>query len=141
MSESIVAGALLRGGRVLLVHRRPDRLHFPDVWDLPGGHVEPGEDPPVALVRELSEELGVRAVVTGEAELHIEHRPGEEDGMRLDVWRVTAWKGEPANRAEDEHDDLRWVGPEGRPLGGLAHAELWPFLLDLLRSDAPSTRP
>jgi 8-oxo-dGTP pyrophosphatase MutT (NUDIX family) len=29
------------------------------VWDLPGGHVLPGEESAEALVRELTEELGV----------------------------------------------------------------------------------
>jgi len=28
-------------------------------WELPGGHVEPGEDPEVALMRELKEETGL----------------------------------------------------------------------------------
>lgn len=56
----VVAGVLRRNGRLLLFHRRPDRTHYPDVWDLPGGHVEVGESTIDALVRELAEELGVR---------------------------------------------------------------------------------
>ena len=33
----VVVGALVRDGRVLLGHRRPDKRAYPDVWDLPGG--------------------------------------------------------------------------------------------------------
>jgi 8-oxo-dGTP pyrophosphatase MutT (NUDIX family) len=50
-----VAGAVLRDGDdLLLEHRRGTQ-----VWDTPGGKLEPGESPAGAMVRELREELGV----------------------------------------------------------------------------------
>ena len=58
--REVVAGLLVRDGRVLLCHRFAGRQWFPDVWDLPGGHVECGEPPINALARELEEELGIR---------------------------------------------------------------------------------
>ena len=42
----VVVGALVRDGRVLLVHRRPDKWAHPDVWDLAGGVMEAGESEP-----------------------------------------------------------------------------------------------
>ncbi|GID92165.1 NUDIX hydrolase [Amorphoplanes digitatis] len=60
MPKARIVTALLRdGNRVLLCHRSPQRRWYPDVWDLPGGHVEPGEPPGAALARELREELVV----------------------------------------------------------------------------------
>ena len=50
----VVAGLLRRRGRALLVHRSPQRLWYPDVWDLPGGHVLSGEPPRRASEEELS---------------------------------------------------------------------------------------
>lgn len=45
-----------RGDRILLVkHRFPDRSFY----ILPGGGVEPGEDPEVTVIRELKEECGL----------------------------------------------------------------------------------
>jgi 8-oxo-dGTP pyrophosphatase MutT (NUDIX family) len=41
--HEVVVGALVRDGRVLLVHRRPTKQVNPDAWDLPGGVVEAGE--------------------------------------------------------------------------------------------------
>ncbi|MDN4174232.1 NUDIX domain-containing protein [Nocardioides sp. SOB77] len=54
-----MVGALVRGGRVLPVHRRKDKRASRDVWDLPGGVVVTGESEMAALARELDEELGV----------------------------------------------------------------------------------
>jgi 8-oxo-dGTP diphosphatase len=59
--REIVNAALVREGRVLLVHRSPSRHVYPDVWDLPGGHVETGETELAALAREMHEELGIYA--------------------------------------------------------------------------------
>lgn len=42
-----------QGGRVLFVEH-PSRG-----WEIPGGHLEPGESPEVALLRELMEETGL----------------------------------------------------------------------------------
>jgi 8-oxo-dGTP pyrophosphatase MutT (NUDIX family) len=58
--HEVVVGVLILEGRVLLVHRRPEKHANPDVWDLPGGLVEAGESELDALARELHEELGVK---------------------------------------------------------------------------------
>ena len=57
--HTVVVAALVREGRVLLVHRSPNRRAYPGVWDLPGGHIETGESELTALTREMREELGV----------------------------------------------------------------------------------
>jgi len=133
----VVAGALVRNGRVLLAHRSPGRRWYPDVWDLPGGHVEPGETSRQALVRELREELGVEV---GESARVAELVVGDgDDGLRLTVHRVDRWDGDPVNRAPDEHDELRWCA--AAELGGLAlaHDGYRPLLTGLL--DGPAGEP
>jgi len=47
------------GPKVLLVKRGPTAPWAPNLWGLPGGHIEPGETPAAAVVRELSEEVGI----------------------------------------------------------------------------------
>ena len=57
-ARKLVVAALVReGGRILLSRRRADQA-MPNLWEFPGGKVEPGEHPEAALVREVREELG-----------------------------------------------------------------------------------
>jgi len=127
----VVAAVLRRGGRVLLAHRSPGRAFYPDVWDVPGGHVEPGEDPRRALARELGEELGVVASVVGEPA----QRLLAED-LVMDVWVVEDWTGEVANRAPDEHDDLAWCDAADLEARELAHPHLAALLREVLAGRA-----
>ena len=61
-----MVAALVRdaAGRILLSQRRADQS-LPLCWEFPGGKVEPGEAPEVALVREIGEELGCEVKVGG----------------------------------------------------------------------------
>jgi 8-oxo-dGTP pyrophosphatase MutT (NUDIX family) len=113
---NLVAAALVRGRRVLLGHRAATRCWYPDVWDLPGGHVLPGEEPGAALVRELDEELGI--TVDEPRSLPIEI---SRDDMVMRIWVIDRWVGTVRNAAPDEHDELGWFALAD--IGGLALAD------------------
>lgn len=109
----VVVGVLVRQGRVLLAHRRPDKRAFPDVWDLPGGVVEPGEAEPDALARELREELGVR-IAPATRLCRVVVGPDDEPA-HLSAWLVGEWEGTPTNAAPEEHVDIGWFPAEDLP--------------------------
>jgi 8-oxo-dGTP diphosphatase len=113
--HDVVAALLCRADEVLLCHRSPDRKWFPNVWDFPGGHVEPGESPEDALGREIEEELGVVIARPVDGPLAM----FETDELRVRIWLVREWTGEPHNAQLDEHDEIGWFG-----FGEARHLEL-----------------
>ncbi|TDC61609.1 NUDIX domain-containing protein [Micromonospora sp. KC207] len=120
----VVAGALVANGAVLLVHRRPTKRAYPDVWDLPGGQVEAGESELQALAREMHEELGVHIVAESASRLGVLHTSIGGDAVHVGVWQIGDWVGSPTNRAPDEHDDIGWVGISELGSLPLAHGVL-----------------
>jgi 8-oxo-dGTP diphosphatase len=91
----VIAGAVLAGGRLLLVSKRSG----PGVWFLPGGKPEPGEPPLACLRRELREELGV-GVARAEPFVEVRERAALEDvPMHMTVFLVDV-VGAPAPAAE-----------------------------------------
>jgi ADP-ribose pyrophosphatase YjhB (NUDIX family) len=99
-----------RGDEVLLVRHTYGRR---DRWDIPGGFVRPGEDPAVALARELFEELGVEPVGTvAIAELAARSDRKRE---RLFVFAAQVAAGFEPRPSEAEIAAVRWVRHDALP--------------------------
>lgn len=76
---------IVRDGSILL-SRLAARVTKEELWTLPGGGLDHGEDPRDAVVREVYEETGLRAVVGDDARLYSAHLPGVwRDGRRVDA--------------------------------------------------------
>ncbi len=97
----VVAGVLFEGDTVLLTQRKAGS-HLAGHWELPGGKIEPREDPRAALARELREELGVEVVVG--APLEITSHAYPEKHVLLLFFEVTLAQGSPRPAAIDVAD-------------------------------------
>ncbi len=106
----VVAAALERRGR-LLAARRTRPASLAGRWELPGGKVEPGEDPAAALVRELREELAVDTVVVGRVHGPLDGDWPLDPTSVLRVLRVRVERGDPDPDPAVAHDEVRWLSP------------------------------
>lgn len=76
---------ILRDGEILLSRLSP-AITREELWTLPGGGLDHGEDPRDAVVREVHEETGLDAVVGETARVYSAHLPGVwRDGARVDA--------------------------------------------------------
>jgi len=103
----VAVGIVADADGAILITRRPDRVHQGGLWEFPGGKVETGETVDAALGRELHEELGI-VIQSAEPLLEVWHSYPEKTVV-LEVWRVTAYLGEPHGR---EGQPLLWILPE-----------------------------
>lgn len=105
-------------------------------WDLPGGHVGQNELPNNAVRRELDEELGIQVEAGDALELQTLTLTGD---LTISTWLVTRWAGEVANRALDEHDQLRWFTLADMAAVNLAAPEIIDVCAAALISANPTT--
>lgn len=76
---------IIRDGRILLSRLSPS-ITSEELWTLPGGGLDHGEDPRDAVIREIYEETGLHAVVGETARVYSAHLPGVwRDGRRVDA--------------------------------------------------------
>ena len=106
----VVAALIVREGEILIGQLRPDQPMALQ-WEFPGGKIEPGESPELALARELDEELGIQAAI-GPCVTRIRHNYRHGGAVDLQFFAVHEFAGEIVNHIFHQ---LRWVRLEDLP--------------------------
>lgn len=109
MKTVLVAAAALIDidGRVLLA-QRPEGKSMAGLWEFPGGKIEAGETPEVALIRELQEELGINTWQSCLAPLTFASHSYDSFHLLMPLFACRKWQGTPQSR---EGQTLKWVRP------------------------------
>ena len=104
----VAAAALVDAdGRVLLA-RRPPGKSMAGLWEFPGGKVNAGETPEAALIRELTEELGVDVAASCLAPFTFASYSYPDFHLLMPLYVCRKWSGTPVAR---EGQQLAWVRP------------------------------
>ena len=106
----MVAALIVRGGEILIGQLRPDQPMALQ-WEFPGGKIEAGESPELALARELDEELGIQATI-GPLVTRIRHNYRHGGAVDLQFYAVHEFSGEIVNHIFHQ---LLWVRLEDLP--------------------------
>ena len=126
-------------GRVLLCHIAPS-VGVGDVWTLPGGGLDFGEPPDVAVLRELTEETGYVGELDGLVGVS-DRVFNEVDGadrlhaIRI-LYRVRIVGGQLRDEPDGSTDTCRWF--TRREARRLRLGELARYALDLVRAERAS---
>jgi 8-oxo-dGTP diphosphatase len=125
----VSAGIIYRHDRVLVGQRRKGGRHSLK-WEFPGGKVEHGESPQQALVRELWEELHIRATVGGELARY-QHTYSSGSRVHLIFFAVPEFSGEPDGRVFEQ---ISWIVLHELPTLDFLEGDL-DFIRRLARGD------
>ena len=104
-SIEVVCGIAMKDGKVFMARRRPEKS-YGGHWELPGGKVEPGEVP-IALARELFEELEVEAQVGAFVATGVDHQPDLRIVLHGYLMEMAS---QPL--ASLDHDQMDWFAAE-----------------------------
>jgi 8-oxo-dGTP pyrophosphatase MutT (NUDIX family) len=105
------SAVVLHADAVLMIHHRTL-----EKWLIPGGHIENGETPAQAALRELSEETGLMALLAEEAVLDIDchtipENPNkdEPEHLHIDLKFLVKADVHSLKPAYSEVNDVKWM--------------------------------
>ncbi|MDB2384791.1 (deoxy)nucleoside triphosphate pyrophosphohydrolase [Endozoicomonas sp.] len=103
-----VVGAIIanHAGSILCALRSPS-MTLPNLWEFPGGKIEPSEKPQESLIREIQEELGCTIAVGNEVDNTTYEY--EQFIVTLCTYQTRIVSGKPEPK---EHAALLWLPKE-----------------------------
>ncbi|WP_333794741.1 8-oxo-dGTP diphosphatase MutT [Hyphomicrobium sp.] len=127
----VAAAALVDADNRVLISKRPEGKQLAGLWEFPGGKVDAGETPEVALCRELQEELGIEVCETCLAPFTFASHAYPDFHLLMPLFLCRNWEGDVEPREGQEIAWVRAMRLADYPMPP-ADAPLVPWLRDLL---------
>lgn len=111
-------------GKLLVLHRAKNYSAFPDLWDFPGGKLEPDEELIESLKREVKEETNLSIDV----EDKISEDDAESNGRPVHFIIYTANILNGKVKLSQDHSEFKWATPDE-----ILKLNTMPYMQNLLR--------
>ncbi len=120
MSRVIVGSIIEKSGKILILQRSKKDKHRPEMWDMPGGEINHGEDIIDCIKREAKEESGLDVDVFVPIDVFSTEF---EDEHYVSIVYVSNFKSGEIKLSE-EHQSFKWIDPKK----AIESEDLTPFL-------------
>jgi 8-oxo-dGTP diphosphatase len=106
MYNIVVKAIIFNKNKVLLLKRSNYQKEYANKWDIPGGRLEPGEDPNKAIHREIFEETGIKVVVEKPFEIYKWYSKSEKVDKVM-IGYICRYKSGKLKLSK-EHNHIEW---------------------------------
>ena len=97
---------IVNNNKLLILKRSSDDVQKPGIWEIPGGRLEPGENPFKGISRETKEETGLNIDVV--QSLNVQHFT-RDDGQIITMLIFLCKAADTDVKLSHEHSDFDWV--------------------------------
>lgn len=107
-TNMVIVGFIVRDGKIFIAKRAKSKATFPDKYELVGGHIDDGEQPEAALIREIKEELDFGVTVGQPVGAFTYY---SEDRFKIEIAYLCC----PTDEIEPtlnpaDHSESHWIG-------------------------------
>lgn len=97
---------VIKDNKLLVLKRASNDVQMPDIWEIPGGRLELGEDPHEGIKRETKEETGIDIEVLNP--INVRHF-NRDDGQTITMLIFLCKALNDNVKISKEHSDFEWL--------------------------------
>ena len=97
---------IVKDNKLLIIKRSSNSIQKPNIWELPGGRLEPGEPPIDGLKRETKEETGLEIEIIHPISVRHFKR---DDGQKITTLIFLCKALSDEIKISHEHSDFEWI--------------------------------
>lgn len=107
MEQAVRVVILNSDGKILILKRNSSDIHYPGLWDVPGGGVDNKESLKVAAERELKEECNLEIEIS-KAPFNVFHHVEKQ----IDIYGFDAGLISGEISLSKEHTEYKWISKD-----------------------------